>query len=171
MNKAAILAFCFAVFAGGWVHAGFQAKDWELSLSASGSTPGGGDDFVMGGNVSIGYFLTDNIELSLIQGFGYSDTTEDHWSGSTTGEVDYNLPLNDKWTLFAGGFVTANYGDGVTGNQAGGPDGGVKFFVNPDTTIFGKVMWALPFQDNNNDDGDVIERSTINYQIGVSFKI
>lgn len=162
-----IIAFIFAALCGGWAKAGpFQKADWEISLSGSGGTPSGGDSFNAVANVGLGYFLTDAIELGIRQGIGYSDVTDNHWFGSSTFFGDYNLALNDKFVIFAGGLGNVTYGDGQVAAWSAGPEAGIKYFVTPSTIIGFSVAYTWDInQTGDNNSGQFL------YNLALSFKI
>src|SRR5438128_1286258 len=73
----------------------FHQRDWELTLSGSGSN---GPDFngtTLGAAGSLGYFLTDQFEVSLRQSLTFTDigVSGGNLDGSTRIAVDFNFDL------------------------------------------------------------------------------
>lgn len=141
----------------------FKQGDFELSLSATGSTPQAVDSFVAGGTFSLGYFLTDSVEASVRQGVSYTDLSGSNWSFNTQAAADFNFSgLGDgKLVPFVGGFFGPTYGDNQTLQWFGGPEGGVKYFLSEDTLLNFTVQYGLPFEG-----GDGV----VTYGLGLSFK-
>jgi hypothetical protein len=143
-------------------NAQFQAGNWELTLSGSGSNDQDFRTFDMAANASLGYFLTNAAEISVRQGLVYADGGSD-WSAQTLAAFDWHFDL-DRWQPFIG--VNGGYSYGSSGNQdawLGGPEVGVKYFVN--STTFIQVTGAYEFNlQEGLDDGAFL------YSLGVGFK-
>lgn len=149
---------------------GPRAGEWEVTLGGGGSNDknfrGGGFNV----NGSVGYFFTDNWEVALRQGFGWSDFgngTSSSWNGSTRAAVDFHFNL-DRFRPFVGLNFGALYGKGTSDTWAGGIEGGVKYYVLPKTFVFAMAEYAWTFRnirraDNQFDNGQFI------YSLGLGF--
>jgi hypothetical protein len=142
----------------------FQEGDWELTLAGSGVSDEDLDNTQLSAAGSLGYFLTDQFEVSIRQGITFLDIEDggSDFAGRTAGAVDYHFDL-DRWQPFVGVNVGYNYGDGVDDNFFGGPEGGVKYFVNNTTFIFGQVSYQFIFESSDEDDFWV-------YLLGIGFR-
>ncbi len=148
---------------------GFNQGDWELTLVGSGSND---SDFDAGGfsvNANVGYFIVDNLEIVVRQGFGYTDFGGDSdWIGATRVAIDYHFDL-ERFQPFIGASIGYLYGDRTVDTFAAGPEAGLKFFVNETTFIYGSVAYEFLFDDagdadDNFDDGQFV------YALGIGFK-
>lgn len=106
---------------------GFNDKDFE---NFNGSVTGG-----------VGAFLTHELEVSLRQTLGYNDP---YISGTTLVAVDYNWDLK-KWWPYVGANFGYQYGGGNTLSDAwvGGPEAGIRYFVNKSTFIYAQVQYEF----------------------------
>lgn len=148
---------------------GPQQGDWELTLGGSGSNDKNFD--VGSGSIdgSIGYFLTDGLELSLRQGVIFADAGDgaDFWNGTSRGALDYHFNL-DRVRPFIGANFGGFYGDTITDTWAAGLEAGLKFYVKHQTFIFamGEYQWLFKDSesaDNNFEDGRFL------YSMGIGF--
>lgn len=144
-----------------------KAGDWELTLIGAGSNDNDFDtgSFEIGG--SLGYFFSKEFEAQLRQSVGFADFGESSWAGSTVVALDFHFDMG-KFQPFVGGFIGGIYGDDVNETGVGGPEAGVKFFVNNTTFIFGRVAYEFFFEsgddvDEGFDDGRFV------YGIGIGF--
>jgi hypothetical protein len=135
-----------------FARAEFQAGNWELELGGSGTA----NHQVSAATFSIegdfGYFITKNLEVALRQTVGYADA--EHAgpvvSATTAVAADWNFDFGN-FVPFAGGNVGYSYGTkNTTGRDvwAAGPEGGLKFFVNSTTFIYGLVGYEFLFAEN-----------------------
>src|SRR6478672_6784010 len=70
---------------------GFDAGNWELTLSGQGTNDRDFNSTSFGVNGSIGYFFTDNLEVAVRQNVQYSDigvSKGSAWNGSTDIALD-----------------------------------------------------------------------------------
>lgn len=141
--------------------------EWEITLGGSGSSD---KDFDAGGfglSGSVGYFLTEHWELALRQGYSFSDTGTDIWSGSTRGALDFHFDLN-RLQPFVGATFGGLYGKGVNDSWAAGLEAGLKFYVKPKTFIFGMAEYQWLFKDADNIDNNFDEGQLL-YSVGIGF--
>jgi len=142
-------------------HAQFEAGNWEMTLSGSGSNDQDFRTVDLSVNVSLGYFLTKELEIGVRQGLVYADGGS-AWSGDTRAALDYHFDL-DRWQPFVGVNAGYVYGDSVSDAWIAGPEAGVKYFVN--STTFIEVSAAYEFNlEEGLDDGAFF------YSLGIGFK-
>ena len=160
----AMLAFLVAPLAA---RADFKQGDFELTLQGSGAN---GPDFDgVNFNIagSLGYFLTDEFEIGARQSVLFEDLSGSNLNGSTRVFVDYNFNLG-QWVPFIGASVGYAYGDAVNDSFFGGPEGGVKYFVNNTTFIFASVEYQWFF--DSGDASDQFSDGQFLYGLGIGFK-
>jgi hypothetical protein len=172
-RKGLILAALAAAFFPAIAKADFQQGDMELTLSGNAN---GGNDFdgIAGGITgSIGWFATDQLEVGLRQSIAYTDINTPpnaggQLSGSTRVFADFHFDMG-QWQPFVGVNLGYAYGDGVADTWEAAPEGGVKYFVNSTTFIYGMVEYQFFFDDadevdNAFDDGQFV------YSLGIGVK-
>lgn len=140
---------------------------WELILTGSGSND---NDFDSGGfqiNAEIGYYFTPELYVALRQGFGYSDFGDSTWTGSTSGAFDYHFDL-DRLRPFVGVSFGGLYGEDVEETFIAGPEAGVKYYVNTDTFLYGRVAYEFLFDDADEAD-DAFDDGRFVYVVGIGF--
>lgn len=151
--------------------ANFRQGDKEFTLSGSG---GNDREFRAGSvnvNASLGYFIADEFELSIRQSLSYADAGQHQDSvlnGSTRGAADYHFDLG-RWQPFLGVNLGYVYGEGVTDTWEAAPEGGVKFFVNDSTFIYGQVEYQFFFRDAGGAD-DAFKDGQFVYSFGIGFR-
>lgn len=143
--------------------------DWEVTLGGGGSN---NKDFDTGaGNVngSIGYYFTENLELSLRQGISYADAdnAESSWAGSSRIALDYHFNL-ERWRPFLGVNFGGFYGENLNDSWAAGLEAGVKYYVMEKTFIFGMAEYAWAFNDADEAD-DAFDDGQFIYSLGLGF--
>jgi hypothetical protein len=155
----AVLALLPAV-----ANAQFQQGDWELTLSGQGVSDEDFDNTNVAVAGSLGYFFTDQIEVSFRQGINWLDIDGggSDFAGRSAFAADFHFDL-DRWQPFVGINAGYNYGDNVDDNWFGGPEGGLKYFVNNTTFIFGQVSYQFIFESSDQDDFWV-------YLLGIGFR-
>jgi hypothetical protein len=147
----------------------FEEGDKEITLSGSAANSNDFDGVFIGANGSIGYFVTDNLELSLRQSLTYTDVGVDAaLNGSTRVAADFHFDL-EAWQPFVGGNFGYVYGDAVNDTFEAAPEAGVKWFVNSTTFIFAMVEYQFFFDSADNasssfDDGQFL------WTLGVGFR-
>jgi outer membrane protein W len=149
---------------------GPEKGDWEVQLGAGGSNDA---DFENGGfNVdgTLGYYVTDNLEVALRQSVSYNDTGgESSWNGTTRAAVDYHFPLLDnRLRPFIGANLGYVYGDTVDDTWAAGPEAGAKFYVKDETFLFGRAEYQFLFDDGDDLEDEFSDGQWI-YTVGIGF--
>ena len=164
-----VLAIAAVALAPQSAFAYFEEGDKEITLS--GTAANGPDwDGVSGGiNGSFGYFLTDNLELSIRQTIQYSDIFVDSaLNGSTRVALDFHFDM-EALQPFVGGNFGYVYGDAVNDTFEAAPEGGVKWFVNSTTFLF--VMAEYQFFFDSGDDADEgFDDGQFVYTLGIGFR-
>ncbi|MCE5186624.1 MAG: hypothetical protein LLF76_10915 [Planctomycetaceae bacterium] len=126
--------FCFAVSAIG-LGQGFTAGDKIFTISGIGSSTEGFEDNAFAAQAELGYFLTDAWEIDLRQAVSILDEpgSDDDWAGRTVLSLDYNFNMGCI-VPFVGFNAGWQYGD-VMDTCIGGPEAGLRWFVNDTTYI------------------------------------
>lgn len=140
---------------------------WEFTLSGTGTSNDNFDVNSFGATFSIGYFFTEAIEVALRQSFFLASNGETVFNGTTRVAGDFHFDL-DAWRPFVGGSFGATYGDSVNDTWLAGLEGGVKWYVKPETFIFAMVEW-LWFFDDASDFGDEFDDGQWVYTVGIGF--
>jgi len=151
--------------------ANFRQGDKEFTLNGT----GGNDREFRAGSVnlgaSLGYFLTDEFELSVRQTASYADAGQDSrqvWNGSTRVAADWNFDLG-RWRPFLGGNFGYVYGQSTSDTWEAAPEGGVKFFLNDSTFLYGQVEYQFFFKDSGNAD-DAFHDGQFVYSVGLGIR-
>jgi hypothetical protein len=147
---------------------GFDAGEWTLRLGGTGSSSNDFDFSSFSIEATVGHFFTDNLALELDQGFGFVDAPGGtDWFASTRIGPVYYFDL-ERWQPFLGGNIGAIYGDAVRNQFIAGLKGGVAYFVNTTTFVYGSLEYQFLFRSargvsDNFDDGRFV------YTLGVGF--
>ncbi|MEO6435704.1 MAG: hypothetical protein ABIP55_08065 [Tepidisphaeraceae bacterium] len=146
------------------VQAQFEAGNWALELSGNGQNDKDFDSGSFSLNGEIGYFISKEAEVGIRQGFSWIDSQfgGSSWAGSTGAFIDYHFDL-DRWQPYVGGFVNYSYGEDVNESWFGGPEGGVKYFVNATTYLDLNVAYGFDLEEGF-DEGSFI------YGLGIGFR-
>ncbi len=146
----------------------FEEGDKEITLSGQAANGSDFDGVIIGANGSIGYFMTDNLELSLRQSITYSDVGETQLNGSTRVALDFHFDL-EQLQPFVGGNFGYVYGDGVNDTFEAAPELGVKYFVNSTTFIFLMAEYQI-FFDSGDEADEAAEDGQFLYSLGIGFR-
>ena len=140
---------------------------WELTLGGSGGNDKDFNDGNVNIDVSVGYYFTDQLELSVRQNIGYNDD----WSAATRLALDYHFSFGQDQPVvpFVGIELGYLYGDDTGDTWAAGPEAGLKFYVNDTTFIFGQVAYQFFFEDSDDAD-DAFEDGSFVYSLGIGFR-
>jgi len=144
-------------------NAQFQQGDWELTLTGSGQSQKEFDSTALSFGGTVGYFFTDQLEANFRQTISFfdSDPGESNWAGSSAIGGDFYFDL-DRWQPYIGASIGYVYGDDVDDAFFAGPEGGVKYFVNNTTFVFGQVAYLFNWDED--------DASFWSYQLGVGFR-
>ena len=146
---------------------GPEAGDWDFSISGNGTSDEDFDTNVFGFAASIGYYFTEHFEVGVRQSLNFVANGESAFNGSTRVFLDYNFDL-DHWRPFVGGSFGGTYGDTVVDTWMAGIEGGVKWYVKPETYVFGMVEWLWFFEDSDQVE-DAFDDGQFVYTLGVGF--
>jgi len=142
---------------------GPRAGDYEFLLSGSGTSTNNLDNNAFGATGSIGYFLTPSWLAGFRQSFGFSiiDDGDDGWAGQSVAFIQYNLNLG-RWRPYIGAFVGGIYGKNVDEDGVGGLEGGLKWYANESTFLYGGASYGPTFSEG-------FDEGVLQYAIGVGF--
>lgn len=146
---------------------GPQEGEWELTLAGSGSND---KDFETGGfnlEVDASCYFSELLSAGVRQNVGFSDNAESSWNGSTSvfGQFHFgDTPLR-PFVGLSGGYL---YGDDVQDTFFGGPEAGVRYYVKPETFLFGRASYQFLF-DSGDEIDDQFDDGRFLYTVGVGF--
>ena len=147
----------------------FEEGDKEITLSGQAANSADLDGVQIAVNGSLGYFITDNLELSIRQSLGYSDIFVDSaLNGSTRVAADFHFDL-EAWQPFVGGNFGYVYGDVVNDTFEAAPEAGIKWFVNSTTFVFAMVEYQFFFDSADNADNG-FEDGQFLWSLGLGFR-
>ena len=145
-----------------------EAQDWELTLGANAANGPDFDGFTAGGNGSIGYYLTDELELGVRQSVTYTDVGVDSaLNGSTRVFIDYHFGDADL-RPFVGGNIGYVYGDTAADTWAAAPEAGLKYYLDDNTFLFGLVEYQWFFDEADEAD-DTFGDGQFIYTVGLGW--
>jgi len=165
-----VLAVAAVALAPRSTYAYFEEGDKEITLSGSAANGSDFDGVSAGVNASLGYFMTDNLELSIRQTLTYTDVApvDSAIAGSTRVALDFHFDL-EALQPFVGGNFGYVYGDIVNDTWEAAPEGGVKWFVNSTTFIFAMVEYQFFFDSADNADNG-FDNGQFVYTLGIGLK-
>jgi hypothetical protein len=147
----------------------FEEGDKEITFSGQAANGPDWDGFVAGASGSIGYFMTDNLELSLRQSLTYTDIGVDSSiNGSTRVALDFHFDL-EQLQPFVGGNFGYVYGDAVNDTFEAAPELGVKYFVNSTTFLFAMAEYQI-FFDSADEADAAFDDGQFLYTFGIGFR-
>jgi hypothetical protein len=150
---------------------GAEMGEWEVTLGGSGSTNKDFNNSLGGVNVSLGYFVSDMLEVVGRQSANYSNSTtsDAEFDGSTFVALDYHFGTSNL-RPFVGVNFGALYGENTSDTWAAGIEGGLKFYVKPKTFVFALVNYAWTFEDSEDAD-DAFSDGAFLWSVGVGFNL
>jgi hypothetical protein len=164
-----VLAVAAVAMAPRSTFAYFEDGDKEITLSGTAANGNNFDGVVAGVNGSLGFFVSDQLELSLRQTLTYTDIGVDSsLNGSTRVAVDFHFDA-EALQPFVGANFGYVYGDAVSDTFEAAPEGGVKWFVNSTTFIFAMVEYQF-FFDSADDADNSFEDGQFVYTLGIGFR-
>lgn len=178
MNKKILLclALCGLISTAAFGQ-GFSQGDNMFNLYGSGASDTDLDTTNLAFDFSWGHFFTENIAAELRQGLQLSE--DELTSGSSRIAVDWYFEGQRVWP-FIGANLGYAYGDFISDTWIGGPEVGLKWFVNETTYILGMVEYQFFFDEAEDDDGGAFggggaeetgfEDGQFVYSIGIGFK-
>jgi hypothetical protein len=148
---------------GAW---GPRMGNWSLTLGGSGYSGRSFGSATLGFNGAIGHFLTDVLELSLRQSLDFTDVGGSNLLASTAVGLDFHFP-GDQWWPYIGAQFGYLYGD-QSDTWMIGPEAGLKWFVKPETYLFGQVEYQH-FFDRLRAPDETSRRGQWVFKLGVGF--
>jgi hypothetical protein len=146
----------------------FRQGVQEFTLGGSGSSDEDLNDTAFGTTLSYGIFTSPHMEWSVRQELSYNDLGGDSkFNGSSRLAFDYHFGAGQVVPLL-GLSVGYVYGDNINDQFIAGPEGGLKFFVNDTTFIYGLVEYQFLFDDADDVD-EVYDDGRFVYGIGLGF--
>jgi hypothetical protein len=130
-------------------HAQFEAGNWTLEAAGQGAND---QDFRTGSasvQLDLGYFTTKELQVGVRQGLTWADGGS-AWNGQTRAYIDYHFDM-DRWQPYVGASGGYVYGDSVNDSWVGGPEVGVKYFVNSTTYVDVSAGYDFNLQEGLDD--------------------
>jgi len=141
--------------------------DYEFQLGAGGSS---GQEFGQSqfdADITLGYYLDSNWMVNLRQEASYSDVGQTVWNGSTRAGVAYHFDAGEV-RPFVGADLGYVYGDSVNDSFIADGSAGLKWYVKPETFIFGRADYQF-FFDDANDANEALDDGRWLYTAGIGF--
>lgn len=164
-----LVAFTSQTQAAGPEMWGMEKGDWEFTLGGGGSSSSDFDANAGSFNASVGYFLSNPIEIALRQNLSFASGDD---GGSTVAAtrvaLDYHFRLGQKFRPYIGASIGGIYGDDVDETFTGGLEAGLKYYVKPKTFLFGHFEYQWNFDDGDDFD-DNFDDGQFLYSVGVGF--
>jgi len=141
-----------------------QAQDWELTLSGFGASDNDFDNNSLGAAAQVGYYVTDDLEVYVRQSLNWIDPegSDSAFDGTTRVGVDYHFTVGDNWRPFVGANLGYTYGDTTDDSWIASVEGGVKYYVNTSTFVFGLVEYQFLLEESFSD-------GIFAYALGIGF--
>jgi hypothetical protein len=141
-----------------------QEGDWELILAGSGASDNDFDNHALGAEAQVGYYVADPLEVYVRQSLAWADAegSDSIWNGSTRVGLDYHFQIGDNWRPFVGANIGYTYGDTTDDSWVASLEGGVKYYVNASTFIYGIVEYQFLVEESFGDGAFV-------YALGIGF--
>lgn len=138
------------------------AGNWETTLSGAGLSDDEFDNTAFAFAGSIGYYLTKNIPLTFRQTVTYGEVDNSgRVNGRSVFQAAYQWDLA-RWQPYLGLNLGGIYGPSFVDDGLWGPEGGLKYFVNESTFIFGSVSYEMLISECCKD-------GIIPYSLGIGF--
>ena len=149
---------------------GPRAGDHEVTLGGSGFSNRRFDNSGGGVNFSYGWYLNDTLLFAVRQGINYSNPSGggSDWNGSTRLALDQHLLPRGAFRPFVGVNFGGVYGDSTNDTWVAGLEGGLKFYVNQNTFIFGLADYGWAFRSARNVD-DNFRSGGFSWTLGLGY--
>lgn len=173
IRKGFLIAALAALFSLPTTSKAEVVNPWEITIGGGGSNSSDFDGFNASANGSLGYYFTDNLELSLRQSVSYSDFAGSDWNGSTRVAFDVHFPLGSRGHIvpFVGANIGYVYGDSVNDTWAAAPEAGIKIYFDTQTFVFFTAEYQFFFEEADSDDLDAaFDDGAFVYTIGLGFR-
>lgn len=145
------------------------AGDREVTLSGAGSSDKSFDDTVFSVQGSWGTYLDDSAMWGVRQSINARDTEGESvkFDGSTRVFYDYHFGTGQT-RPFVGLSLGGIYGDGVDNTFSGGPEIGIKHWVQDKTFITAMAEYQFLFKSGS-DARDRYDHGAFFYSVGVGY--
>jgi hypothetical protein len=145
------------------------AGDREVTLSGAGSSDKSFDDTVFSIQGSWGQYLDDSAMWGVRQSINARDTEGESvkFDGSTRVFYDYHFGTGQT-RPFVGLSLGGIYGDGVDNTFSGGPEIGIKHWVQDKTFITAMAEYQFLFKSGS-DARDRYDHGAFFYSVGVGY--
>jgi opacity protein-like surface antigen len=140
---------------------GPQPGEWEMTIQGNGTSDDDFDNHVFGIEAGLGAYLTRGWLVGVRQGVSYFRSElpgddESLWNGSTRLFIDYHF--GDRFRPYIGANVGYIYGDLVTDQWIGGPEAGIKIYLQRKAFLYVSGEYNFFFEssddiEDNWDDG------------------
>lgn len=148
---------------------GFFRGDRTFTLSGAGTASEDLDTNSFGFSSSYGYLLEDNLELGARLNGAFASPSNSSYQIGIAAAIDYHFPMMDgRLNPFVGALLGYNFGENTNDSFAAGPEGGVKYFVNDTTFLYGSLAYQWFFRSGGG--ADAFEDGSFSYAIGIGFK-
>lgn len=122
---------------------GFNQGNMELTIAGQGQNDSNWESTTFGVQGSLGYFVSDALELSARQTVNFSDVAGSALQGDTAAALDYHFNMG-RLQPFVGANVGYIWGD-VHNTWTAAPEIGLKYFLNHTTFVEGRVEYNFFF--------------------------
>lgn len=138
---------------------GPRAGTWEATFSGTGASLDQFDNNNVGVSGSLGYYITPWLPVGIRQTvlWTFGDDVSDNSAGLTRAFIDFQAPLG-AFQPYIGLLIGAQYGD-VDEKLVYGPEGGVKYWVNESTFLYGLFEWQAQ-------EGEAFDNGNAVYTVG-----
>lgn len=144
------------------------AGNQEFSISGSGTSGQDFDRTDLSLSGEWGWYFTDRTLFGVRQGVSFADRVDgSDWYASTRGYTNHHFG-QEAWRPFVGASVGINYGDEIDETGFAGLETGLKYYVQPETFITGRVEWQW-FFDEATEAEDTFEDGAFVYNVGVGY--
>jgi hypothetical protein len=140
-----------------------EAGQHEFTLGGSGGSNRHFNDSFGGVSASYGTYLNEQWMWAVRQTLNYTnpDGGSRTWSGSTRVAFDFHFPTQGRMLPFVGASFGRIYGSSLRDTWTAGLEGGVKYYVQPRTFVFGMAEYNWLFRrtrdiDRNFGDGAIL---------------
>lgn len=147
---------------------GPQEGAWEMTIAGSGGSDKDVETGSFNADIDLSYYFSELVSAGVRQNVGYIDTAgSNDWNAATS--VFSQLHFGDTpLRPFVGVSVGYLYGDGVNDTFFGGPEAGLRYYVKPETFIFGRASYQFLFESGDEID-DQFDDGRFVYTLGVGF--